>query len=318
VLTVRAMRDLDVGMTWALATIAAAVAMLAYAAIGWIARRVLQDAPPVILSPPRTPHPRRSPGWGAARDIAVVTLVTLALWWGAIAGLGLNPFFAKSPADVFDALVLAPDAAATRGTLLAALGETAVYLLPGYVAGLVAGAGLAILLMLVPAVSGVAMPMAIALRSVPIVTTAPLIVLVLGRGAAGSVTLVAVMVFFPTFVACLHGLRQTPGQVMDVLDSYAAGPIQRLLRVQVPAMLPAFFASARMAVPASVLAVTVVEWLATGKGLGTLMALSASLSDYDMLWSAVALVAVLSALGYAAVGQIEARVLRTYAPEQLS
>jgi ABC-type nitrate/sulfonate/bicarbonate transport system permease component len=126
------------------------------------------------------------------------------------------------------------------------------------------------------------------------------------------------MVFFPTFVACLHGLRQTPGQVMDVLDSYAAGPLQRLLRVRVPAMLPAFFASARMAVPASVLAVTVVEWLATGKGLGTLMALSASLSDYDMLWSAVALVAVLSALGYAAVGQIEARVLRTYAPEQLS
>jgi ABC-type nitrate/sulfonate/bicarbonate transport system permease component len=318
VLTVRAMRDLDVGMTWALATIAAAVAMLAYAAIGWIARRVLRDAPPVILSPPRAPHPRRSPGWGAARDIAVVTVVTLALWWGAIVALGLNPFFAKSPADVADALFLAPDAAATRATLLAAAAETAAYLLPGYVAGLLAGAGLAVLLVLLPAASSVAMPLAIALRSVPIVTTAPLIVLVLGRGGVGTITLVAVMVFFPTFVACLHGLRQTPGQVMDVLDSYAAGPLQRLLRVRVPAMLPAFFASARMAVPASVLAVTVVEWLATGKGLGTLMALSASLSDYDMLWSAVVLVAVLSALGYAAVGQIEARVLRVYAPEQLS
>jgi sulfonate transport system permease protein len=72
------------------------------------------------------------------------------------------------------------------------------------------------------------------------------------------------MVFFPTFVACLHGLRQAPGQVMDVFDSYAAGPIERLIRVRIPAMLPAFFAAARMAVPASVLAVTVVEWLATG------------------------------------------------------
>jgi sulfonate transport system permease protein len=38
----------------------------------------------------------------------------------------------------------------------------------------------------------------------------------------------------------------------------------RLIRVRIPAMLPAFFAAARMAVPASVLAVTVVEWLATG------------------------------------------------------
>ena len=83
-------------------------------------------------------------------------------------------------------------------------------------------------------------------------------------------------------------------------------------------MLPAFFAAARMNVPASVLAVTVVEWLATGNGIGSLMALSASQSDYDMLWSAVVLVAVLSSLGYVAVGWLERRVLVLYAPEQLA
>jgi ABC-type nitrate/sulfonate/bicarbonate transport system permease component len=105
---------------------------------------------------------------------------------------------------------------------------------------------------------------------------------------------------------------------MDVLDSYAAGPVMRLVRVQIPAMLPAFFAAARMAVPASILALTVVEWLATGDGVGSLMALSASLSDFDMLWSSVALVAALSALGYVLVGVLERRVLAIYAPEQLS
>jgi ABC-type nitrate/sulfonate/bicarbonate transport system permease component len=73
-----------------------------------------------------------------------------------------------------------------------------------------------------------------------------------------------------------------------------------------------------MAVPAAVLAVTVVEWLATGIGVGTLMALSASVSDYDMLWAAVVLAASLSALGYAGVGLIESRILRIYAPEQLT
>jgi ABC-type nitrate/sulfonate/bicarbonate transport system permease component len=175
-----------------------------------------------------------------------------------------------------------------------------------------------VLFVLLPALASAAMPVAIALRSVPIVTTAPLVVLLLGRGATGTITLVAVMAFFPTFVACLYGLRQAPGQILDVFDSYAAGPMQRLLRVRIPAMLPAFFAAARMAVPASVLAVTVVEWLATGRGIGSLMAMSASLSDYDMLWSAVAIVSVLSAAGYAGVGAIERRVFRTYAPEQLA
>ena len=38
-----------------------------------------------------------------------------------------------------------------------------------------------------------------------------------------------------------------------------------------------------MSVPAAVLAVTVVEWLATGTGVGNVMALAASRSGYDLL-----------------------------------
>jgi sulfonate transport system permease protein len=318
VLTVRAMRSLDPEMTWALATLATGVAVAAYLGIGMLARHILRDAPPMILAPPRAETSRRLGALRLIGGFVGVSAAILVMWWGSIAAFDLNPFFAKGPLDVARALVWAPDAAQTRASLGAALTDTAVLLVPGYLAGLAAGAGLAIVFTLLPVVAGTAMPLAIALRSVPIVTTAPLIVLLLGRGAVGTIVLVAVMVFFPTLVACLHGLRQAPGQVIDVFDSYAASPLQRLIRVQIPAMLPAFFAAARMAVPAAVLAVTVVEWLATGVGVGTLMALSASVSDYTMLWTAVALVASLSALGYAGVGLIEARVLRIYAPEQLT
>ena len=318
VLTIRAMRSLDADMTWALATLATGVAVAAYLGIGVLARHVLRDAPAMILAPPRL---KASNHMGSLRQIGSfvgVIATILVLWWGSIAAFGLNPFFAKGPQDVLNALIWATDAAQTRASLGAALTQTAVLLLPGYAVGLFAGAGLAVLFTLLPRLAGTAMPLAIALRSVPIVTTAPLIVLLLGRGAGGTIVLVAVMVFFPTLVACLHGLRQAPGQVIDVFDSYAASPLQRMVRVQIPAMLPAFFAAARMAVPAAVLAVTVVEWLATGIGVGTLMALSASLSDYTMLWSAVVLVAALSALGYIGVGWIEARILSIYAPEQLA
>lgn len=316
VLTVRAMRGMNVEMTWALATVATAVAVVGYLAIGWWARPFLRDEPPVILAAP--PLAKRSGKRGAAMfNTLVVAVAAIVVWWGTLRVLNLNPFFAKGPWEVFDALVLASDAPATRSTLLDALLDTAVFLVPGYLVGLAAGALLAMLIVLFPKVAGTAMPLAIALRSVPIIITAPLVVLILGRGAIGTVVLVAIMVFFPTFVACLHGLRQAPGQVLDVFNSYAANPLQQLVRVRIPAMLPAFFASARVNVPASILAVTVVEWLATGNGIGSVMALSASLSDYDMLWSSVVLVAVLSALGYAAVGAVESRVLAAYAPEQL-
>lgn len=314
VLTIRFMRALDVPALWAIAALAAAVSMAVYGAIGLLARLVLHDPPPVILAPPRPVSASRT---GRAARAALLVAAVLALWWAATALPGMNPFFAKGPADVLAALTSSPGAAATRATLRAALNETAMFLLPGYLAGLALGAGLAVLLVLLPGLSALVLPMAVALRSVPIVTTAPLIVLFLGRGAAGTITLVAVMVFFPTLVACLHGLRQAPGQILDVFHVYAAGRLRQTLHVRIPAMLPALFAAARMSVPAAVLAVTVVEWLTTGRGLGSLMALSASTSDYTMLWAAVAVVTAISALCHAGVAAIEARILAVYAPEQV-
>lgn len=314
VLTIRFTRDLNVPALWSLAAVAAGVSITAYLAIGAVGRRFQTEQPPVILAPPRL-----SRGSVRARmtQAALLILATLALWWGGMEALGLNPFFAKRPPDLLAALTVAPDAAATWQSLMQAAAQTAVLVLPGYLAGLALGAGLAVLLSLVPVLSGLATPLAITLRSVPIVTTAPLVVLLLGRGAAGTISLVALMVFFPTFVACQHGLRQAPGQVLDILRSYAAGPLRQMLHVRIPAMLPAFFASARIGVPAAILAVTVVEWLATGRGLGNLMTLSASLSNYTMLWLTVVLVTLASALGYAGVAWVERQVLRVFAPEQV-
>lgn len=311
VLTIRFMRAMDVPALWAIALLAAVVSMAVYAAIGALARMLLHDPPPVILAPTRPPASRATTG-----PLVLIAMV-VTLWWGGMELFDLNPFFAKRPGDVIAALTSAPDAAVTRGALTQALRETAVFLLPGYLAGLALGAGLAVLLTLLPGLAALVMPVAVALRSIPIVTTAPLIVLFLGRGATGTIALVAVMVFFPTLVACLHGLRQAPGQILDVFQTYAAGPLRQMIHIRIPAMLPALFAAARISVPAAVLAITVVEWLTTGRGLGSLMALSASTSNYNLLWAAVVVVTVISVLCHAAVAMVERRVLRLYAPEQL-
>ena len=315
VLTLRAMRGLDIPATTALATLAAGVSILAYVALGALGRRLSGAPVPVLLAP--LPERRARLWQGTLFGVAMAVLVVL-LWQVAMDALNLNPFFAKRPGDVWHFLMTAPEAAANRATLAHAFGQTMVLTLPGYLAGLALGAAMATLLTLRPALSAALMPAAIALRSVPIVTTAPLIVLALGRGATGTITIVAVMIFFPTLVACLSGLRQTPAQVQDLFSSYAATRLQRLIHAQGPAMLPAFFASARMAVPAAILAATTTEWLATGIGIGNLMALTASTSAYGMLWSAIALLSLTAALGYVAVGALEARVLRVFGPEQLN
>lgn len=308
VLTIRAMRALDVPATWSLAATSAALSIAAYSALGALGKRLSQGPVPTLLAPPATARKRNL----AMPLVAAVAI--LALWQGLMDLFALNPFFAKRPLDVWRFLAETPTA---LPTLLHALQQTLILALPGYIAGIALGIAMAAAVTLRPALAATAMPLAVALRSIPIVTTAPLIVLALGRGATGTITIVAVMTFFPTFVAALAGIRQVPAQVQDVFASYAATPRQRLFHAQLPAMVPAAFAAARMAVPAAILAATTTEWLATGIGMGTLMAISASTSDYNMLWSCVIVLALVASLGYAAVAALETRVLARLAPEQL-
>jgi sulfonate transport system permease protein len=308
VLTIRAMRALDVPATWSLAATSAALSIAAYAALGALGRRLSTGPVPTLLAPPATTR-RRHPA-----TPVIAALAILVLWQALMDGFTLNPFFAKRPAEVWQFLTTNP---AALPTLLHALQQTLILALPGYLAGIALGIAAAAAVTLRPGLAGTAMPLAVALRSIPIVTTAPLIVLALGRGAIGTITIVAVMTFFPTFVAALAGIRQVPQQVQDVFASYAATPRQRLIHAQLPAMVPAACAAARMAVPAAILAATTTEWLATGIGMGTLMAISASTSDYNMLWSCVIVLALVAALGYAAVAALEARILARLAPEQL-
>ena len=319
VLSIQTMRSLDVTGTWALATIATATAIAGYLLVGWVGRLLDPGAPPLLLAAAQpAPATNRRRAVAYVTSALLTTLVVLVLWQGFMDGLGLNRFFAKRPVDVWTYLVGGADAAAHRAVLFPALWQTLAVTIPGYLAGLVLGAAVAVLFQLLPTVARVATPVAIALRSIPIVATAPLIVLAFGRGVAGMLVIVAVMNFFPTLVACSQGLRQVPGQVIDFFSVFATDRVRVLVLARIPVMLPAFFAAARMAVPSAVLAATVAEWLATGTGIGNLMALTASTSNYNMLWSAVVVLTLVSVAGYLLVSLAEGWALRRFAPEQVN
>ncbi|MCY4336332.1 MAG: ABC transporter permease subunit [Litoreibacter sp.] len=313
VLTLRAMRALDVEATWTLALLAATIAMLGYWVFGWLGKWLVGYVPVIILSP--TTSVARKPFWQRLVEAIALAFVILLLWQVILDVFGLNSFFAKRPGDVWMFLNSNADA---RATLVEAFSQTLMTTIPGYTAGLLLGVVLAMIVVLVPNLSSILMPVSVALRAVPIITTAPLIVLALGRGPVGTITVVAVMIFFPTFLVCLQGLRQTPGQVLDLFRVYQVGRLRLLFTAQVPTMLPALFAAAKMAVPAAILAVTTTEWLATGQGLGVLMALTATTSDYNMLWSCIVVITLAAVLFYAAIVVLERAVLRIYASEQVT
>jgi len=322
VLIINAMRSLRTDELWALATISALVSMAGYALAGAVGRRLGHGhgQPAILLAAPPSAA-RRS---GARRfgtavvELVVTVALALGLWEGAMRWFDLNRYFAKRPADVWAWLVTSPAAPANREEILDALGKTAQIAIPGYLVGLLIGALVAAVFELSPAVRRTVTPFTIALRCVPIVAIAPLLVQALGRGIGGTILTVAILTFFPTLVACAQGLRQTPGQVLDFYAVYDTARVRTLWSAQVPAMVPAFFGAARIAVPATVLASTVAEWLATGTGMGNLMAISAVNGRWGTMWSSVAVLTLISAVAYGFVAVAERWVLARVAPEQLS
>lgn len=319
VLSILALRSLDTDGLWALMLLSAAVSLLGYALVSAAARRLSTEQPDVLLAPLGSGS--RRPAWlrtvQSVAGAVIAAAVVLLAWVALFELLDLNPFFAKRPWDVWDWYLTVPGAAANRSELLTATVETAVVAIPGYFAGLLMGVLLAVTFSLSRRLRRALTPVAVALRCVPIIAVAPLLVAALGRGSFGTAVVVAIMTFFPTLVACLYGLERMPGQVADVFGAYATPAWRVLLLGRLPAMVPAFFAAARIAAPTALLAATVAEWLATGTGLGNLMAVDAATSRYTSLWSTVVVVTLVALAGYSLVELVERRVLAVLAPEQL-
>ena len=318
VLSILALRSLDTDGLWALMLLSTVASLIGYWGVSQVARLLTPEQPTVLLSPPAS-DPRRPPWQRAVRSvggIALTALLVVGAWVGLLAAFGLDPYFAKRPWDVWAWLVTSPEAPVHRATLAKAAAETASVAIPGYAAGLLLGVALAASFSLSPRLRQALTPVAVALRCVPVIAIAPLLVAALGRGPFGTAVVVAIMTFFPTLVSCLYGLGQLPGQVADVFATYATPAPRVLLLGRLPAMAPAFFASARFAAPTALLAATVAEWLATGLGLGNMMAVDAATSRYTALWSTVVVVTLVALVAYALVESLERRVLAVLAPEQ--
>ena len=80
-------------------------------------------------------------------------------------------------------------------------------------------------------------------------------------------------------------------------------------KVRPPYALLAFFASARIAGPATIGGATLAEWLATGQGLGSVLFIAYSASDFNTFWADATLIVAVSVALHGLVGLIEGLIL---------
>lgn len=226
--------------------------------------------------------------------IVIALGVLLGIWLIALQTSGLNRALLPGPMDVLRAAEHHPS------TLLSATWTTAQGALGGFVLGNLVGVLLAVIVARSVLASRLVLPLAIAVRVIPVVALAPLLTLVLGRGLVTVVTIAGLLVFFPTLINCIFGLRSVSQDQLDMMRMINASQWHVFLRLRLPAALPSLFAAFRVAAAAAVLGAMLAEWVASGAGLGYLILRSSLTFEVGLMWAAV-IVAVLITVGAAAL-----------------
>ncbi|WP_084531980.1 ABC transporter permease [Nocardia miyunensis] len=264
----------------------------------------------VDTAPVRTALPQ--PSGTLARDVArslatlVGAVVAIVIVWTVFLRLvNVSPFVAKSPADVWNYLVTAPDATANRSDIAHNLVRTLTDASYGYILGLVLAAGISLLFYFSRTVETMFIPSLTALHAIPMVTITPILVLIFGRDALGTAVIGAAIVVVPALLTMLQGVRSTPRTEIDMVTAFGGSTLSAFLKVALPHAIPTWFTAARLAVTASVVGALLAEWLATGEGLGGQMLKAANEFQFARLWSSVVVLTVVCVALYQLVSVVE-------------
>ena len=254
----------------------------------------------------------RTPAMRSAARSLITTFGALAailvVWTLFIGVVDVSSYVAKSPADVWTYLVSGADAAVNRADIAAHLVRTLVDASYGFVLGLALAAGVSLLFYFSRTVENMFLPTVTALHAIPMVTVAPILVLIFDRGAVGTAVIGAAIVVVPALLTMLHGIRSTPRTDVEMVVAYGGSTLTAFWKVALPHAIPTWFAAARVAVTTSVVGALLAEWLATGQGLGGQMLRDANEFEFARLWSSVVVLTITCIVIYQIVSVIEAAV----------
>ncbi|PRX31950.1 NitT/TauT family transport system permease protein [Meinhardsimonia xiamenensis] len=186
----------------------------------------------------------------------------------------------------------------------------------GFVVGAILGVALAIGIVHSRTMDLSVMPWAIISQTVPIVAIAPMIIVLSNavgiEGRTVPKTIIsAYLSYFPVLVSMVKGLRSPEREQLDLLKTYNASRWQTFVKLRLPASMPYFFASMKVAVAASLVGAIVGE-LPTGaiEGLGARMLIGSQFGEPMIMWTALFAAAILAALLVVAVGIVQALAAR--------
>jgi len=160
------------------------------------------------------------------------------------------------------------------------------------------------------------LPVAGFMAALPIVGTAPILVMWFGFGWESKAAVVVLMVFFPMLVNTVAGLADTTAMQRDLMRTFGAGYWQTLFKLRLPAALPFIFNGLKIASTLAMIGAIVAEFFGSPtQGIGFRISASNGQLALDMVWAAILVGALAGSVSYGVIGLVE-RWLTFWHPSQ--
>jgi NitT/TauT family transport system permease protein len=145
--------------------------------------------------------------------------------------------------------------------------------------------------------------------ALPIVGTAPILVMWFGFDWESKAAVVVVMVFFPVLINTVAGLAETTAMQRDLMQTYAAGYWQSFFKLRLPAAMPFIFNGLKIATTLSLIGAIVAEFFGSPTvGMGFRISTSVGQLALDMVWAEIVVAALAGSVFYGVVAMIEKAV----------
>jgi NitT/TauT family transport system permease protein len=153
-------------------------------------------------------------------------------------------------------------------------------------------------------------PVAVAIRTIPIVAIAPILVLLFGNGYAPKIIIAALISFFPTLVNMVRGLEAVEPSAFELMRVLSATPRQVFFKLRLPSSLPYLFSALKIAATSCVIGAIVAEWIGSDAGLGYLIVVSTFEFRTATLYATMVVGSLMAIAFFALVALAEGRIVR--------
>ena len=236
-------------------------------------------------------------------------LAMLAFWEAAVHALAIKPYVLPAPSAILAALT------GDWPRLWAAAAYTLKVMWLALAAALVSGVALAALVHRSRLAEAAVLPLMVVLQVTPVVAIAPLVVIWVGvdNPERALVILAWVVAFFPIASMTLSGLRAIDPALKDLFALYGATSVQRLVRLELPAVMPAILSGLKVASGLALIGAVVAEFAAgsgLSQGLAWRLLEAGNRFEVPTMFACLLLLALIGVLHYGAFSLLERAVLK--------